>query len=713
MSTTSDAAKSRRAATKSKGRKNTKAPKVITPRVETNAWWKSSDLSLDSLDLRTIDKKASKKSAKKATKSLKSTSKKKLTAAQKKKAERARKKEEGRRKAEPVKVPQKLNIAKSVTSATVELTTEGASTLTVTLIDPDRAVVESGIFDRDEDGALEAVDVKLDTQWFRLVKVAKSGNSFTLTFEDRPVAYLRSHSKYKWVSRSDKTRAQFIHSMVTEVKAVRIKFFCPEEVIAQKIAGTSTKTGTVVTKTETTTRRTSSSPSSLQGKQGPINMANARRVMARAEKHKAGPKATLALVMACLVEPPDFGNPRTPSADGYNSYGILQARVGPTWNTLAHALDIEWCVDRFLKGPAFTGGSDGAINLAKKNPSWTAGQIAQKIEGSGYPKRYDEQHDAAEKIVSALGGSSSGGGESSGTSTSSTTTRRKQYRFARGEKGKREDSWTAIQRLAKEVNWRAFMRAGELWYVTDDWLLSQLPAVVIGEDTRWVDNIDYDWDNGKTVQSVTVTCRAERWAFLPGTTVAIDDPGPALGRWIVTKVSRSLSSSTTTITLSKKSAKKKEPAPETASSTDSKNSTSKAEGGDSVVDKVYAEALRISNEGKPYGPAGHTGSWASARAARNQDCSSSTSLALHAAGLMKTSAPQVSDYFRNWGKPGKGEEFTVWVRPGGGNNGHVFIEFYGRKYKRFDTSPQGSGGEGARMRTGGRTSYSGMSPRHV
>jgi hypothetical protein len=57
---------------------------------------------------------------------------------------------------------------------------------------------------------------------------------------------------------------------------------------------------------------------------------------------------------------------------------------------------------------------------------------------------------------------------------------------------------------------------------------------------------------------------------------------------------------------------------------------------------------------------------------------------------------------------------TVWY-----NAGHVFIEFYGRPAKRFDTVPGGSGGDGPHLRytapgsAGDTWESHGFFPRHV
>ena len=53
------------------------------------------------------------------------------------------------------------------------------------------------------------------------------------------------------------------------------------------------------------------------------------------------------------------------------------------------------------------------------------------------------------------------GSDAGGTAARGSSKSKKKYEFRRGEPGKPEDSWTAIQRLAEEVRWHAFERYAE------------------------------------------------------------------------------------------------------------------------------------------------------------------------------------------------------------------------------------------------------------
>lgn len=77
------------------------------------------------------------------------------------------------------------------------------------------------------------------------------------------------------------------------------------------------------------------------------------------------------------------------------------------------------------------------------------------------------------------------------------------------------------------------------------------------------------------------------------------------------------------------------------------------------------------------------------------DCSSSTSAALAHVGLLGSSMAHVSGWFKTWGQPGRGRYVTVHAA-----DDHVWTEFTipGQPWARFDTSPQGDGPSGPRVR---------------
>lgn len=462
------------------------------------------------------------------------------------------------------------DIAQAILTAELELTMEGASTLTLTVEDSDGSFLKSGtlvtwVWGKDtnigkDDKWLRvgrAVDAKLDDINFRLVKVSKAATTLTLTFEERAVGLLRRKKGARKASRAKLTRAQFVQTLIREVKAYGgVKSFIPEAAKKQPIAK-APKKPTKVSDSERSDEGKSGIAKgeklTVKGKPASAEQkANMQRVLDVAGG--APEKATLALVEACIIES-EFHN--LSGGEG-TSVGILQ--LIDSHGSVAFRRDIEKVVKLFLD-EGFTG-KGGAIEIARKNPGMSAGNVAQEVQGSGFPDRYDEVRNEAEKIVSAY----SGGGNIGGGSETYT----KSYQYARG---KDENSWDALGRLADEVRWKRFMRRGKLWFVSENYLFRQRPELKISEGAKGVDWIDFDVDmfarptsTGTTpVAEVRVQARADLWTALPGMIVAIEDMGVVNGRWLVSSITRSLvdDAEACDITLRKPIPQAPEPAAET------------------------------------------------------------------------------------------------------------------------------------------------------
>ncbi len=89
----------------------------------------------------------------------------------------------------------KAAVGSRITDGRIERTMDGAPTLELDLVDPDRSLIRSGLFDR-------MIDLRFDEVWWRLTQVSKQGDALTLTFEDRAVSYLRENDSPKQVLRT-------------------------------------------------------------------------------------------------------------------------------------------------------------------------------------------------------------------------------------------------------------------------------------------------------------------------------------------------------------------------------------------------------------------------------------------------------------------------------------------------------------------------------
>lgn len=116
-------------------------------------------------------------------------------------------------------------------------------------------------------------------------------------------------------------------------------------------------------------------------------------------------------------------------------------------------------------------------------------------------------------------------------------------------------------------------------------------------------------------------------------------------------------------------------------------------------EQVVAEEMlaycKLFNDGYCYGGE-HDGSFLDDDPHDCYDCSSSCSSVLAKFGLLGFSSAIVSGTFKHWGVSGRGRYVTVHAA-----DDHVWIEFTipGQPWCRFDTSPHGCGGSGARVRT--------------
>ena len=397
----------------------------------------------------------------------------------------------------------------SIVDGEIDRTTDGASTLSVTLHDPKRVLLRSGMFEY-------AIDTRLDSFFFRLVKVSKSDDDLTLVFEDREVALLRTRTsartapgpkkKQKIPTRASMTRAEFALSLVREVRPA-IPFVCPQ--------------------------------------------------------------------------------------------------------------------------------------LHKRQP----------VAGSG---------DVREGR------------------------RRLPYQWRRGTiDGHPEDSWACLQRLAQEVNWRCFVSAGKLYFVSDDDLLKSPPKMTLSDESPGVVGIDFDIDNGKVRSEVTLTARASRWQAAPGEVVKLEGLGPANGLWLVHSARRGLYDPNATITLRRATKPLREPEAPLAAAKPTRTRRTTAGVGDeitaadvggSAIETAYIAAQAIDAKKFPYvWGGGHGAAGIPSGSPSGFDCSGSTCAVLAAAGFgFHPGGPvQTSGGLMGWGVAGRGRYLTVYA-----NAVHVFMVFH-------------------------------------
>ena len=122
------------------------------------------------------------------------------------------------------------NVKRLTSSAELQTTIEGASTLTLKVRDYSRTLLRSNL-------SQTRSRIVLDNIEYTLAKVSHNENEITLIFEETAVNLLRRYDQPRKANRENTTRAQFIRALVMEVRERKIPFNCPELNERQPIAG--------------------------------------------------------------------------------------------------------------------------------------------------------------------------------------------------------------------------------------------------------------------------------------------------------------------------------------------------------------------------------------------------------------------------------------------------------------------------------------------
>lgn len=441
-----------------------------------------------------------------------------------------------------------LDVSQSIIAGEVTRTIQGASQVSITIHDQDRRILKSGML-QGEDGKLRAVDVRLDGMYFRVVGVQKRGDDLVLLFEDRDVARLRAKKgPRKAASRAKVTRAQYILTLVRSVKARKIPVVINELKKKQPIAPPSaSQTRRLKKASARDAERDASRGSGFDSgtkvtgvTKGQLD--NIAVFLEESELLDASERAQLAGLVAGFGE-----SGWNKAARNGDHVGVFQSNQISDLRGQSHYF--------LIGGRSFRSG--GAIQTAKDHPDWTVGRIASYVEVSDASgQHYDKYRAIARRVLDAWSG-----GTGSATSSRSASTYYKRYEF---KVDKKENYWDAIQRLAKEVEWRAFMSGGTFYYISETDLFKSRARYRFSERSDGIIGIDFSQDVRKKIDKATVTARINRWAVPPGTVVVIDDLGTASGRWLVVEITRNLFSAEANIQLQKPVKERAEPRSEVA-----------------------------------------------------------------------------------------------------------------------------------------------------
>ncbi|GAB1523386.1 carbohydrate-binding domain protein [Rhizoctonia solani] len=93
-----------------------------------------------------------------------------------------------------------------------------------------------------------------------------------------------------------------------------------------------------------------------------------------------------------------------------DSIGVFQQRPSQGWGTYDQIMNVDYSTNKYL---------DQAIVNDRNFPGYTAGQLAQSVQRSEFPDRYDQAESTARALIaqaqaSVGGGNTGGGGQCSG-----------------------------------------------------------------------------------------------------------------------------------------------------------------------------------------------------------------------------------------------------------------------------------------------------------
>ncbi|KAG8705293.1 hypothetical protein FRC09_003043 [Ceratobasidium sp. 395] len=105
-----------------------------------------------------------------------------------------------------------------------------------------------------------------------------------------------------------------------------------------------------------------------------------------AKSRNVTPKVLLATFETAWVE----SHVNNLNCGDQDSIGVFQQRPSQGWGTHDQIMKVDYSTNKFL---------DRAIPNDRNHPGYTAGQLAQSVQRSEFPGRYDQAKEKAETII--------------------------------------------------------------------------------------------------------------------------------------------------------------------------------------------------------------------------------------------------------------------------------------------------------------------------
>lgn len=455
-----------------------------------------------------------------------------------------------------------LPISEIVVDGRDLLTIDGPSTFTLSLNDPGWLIEKSGLLDKNDDGRLDTLEIIVDGLRWRLTKTGRSPwDTLNLTFEQISFAVMREFDKHLVGSRGNFTRAEFLGIMVHEPNNPQLGYFSPERGHIEPIHSPDYP----VTKPA---GRKSGFDKDVHlnvggSKATTPQLRELATALGVADQHGLATTsaARVAMVFAAIAESRAGATPDTFIPNKYGCAGVFQAK-----QPFAKGVhDTEAQARGFLEGtgPFRGGGAIKLMNGGTTNPV----EIAVRVE---VPSNWPDDAYAQERGFDEPGAVREaklicGAWNAGNADANHQVVRVKSFHYSRGLPGKKETSVDCMIRLAGEVAWRVFSTGNVVWFVSDDYLISQpAPFVIDGIHTPGLmEPPTYDEDHNKPADEIEIRLNSQVWGIIQGQVIALRNMGPLNGRWLVHTIDQSrLDHTDCTVTLIKPQAPQAEPAPE-------------------------------------------------------------------------------------------------------------------------------------------------------
>jgi len=567
-----------------------------------------------------------------------------------------------------------LELGAGELSASLTRTMFGASAIELEVFDPERLLQRNILLAQKWDAVVDG----LHFRWPGAL--SKSGDTVTLTLEDRWIALLRDKEGPKRAVRGDgphkMTRAEFIKRLVEEACGPNLRFYCPQLHKQQPI---KTEKKAKDAKSEARENRAKGIGDVKLTMDGvavtPAQKELGEKALAIAESYNA-PFAVEVAVLEALMAETGLGT----AAPG----NVLEA-LEPYTKIRPAAEEISG----FIAGePTWTGTT--AIGYHKAHPDAAPYEIAQAVQASGAGEstkgkaNYGKFEAEARKWVEAYGG-----GEGDGSITITEP-----YEFV---VNKEQDYWSAIKELAKDVNWCAFVVGDVFYYMPEPELFRSEVRLAIDGETSWVEDVDYEFDGNSPVTEIEIEALVSQWKPPPASVITLADYGAASigfgdapkadqkvgisgnrdavtgegrARYLISSVEVPLTDEPAERMASIKARKPTAPLPEPANKTKSIGGVSAGAIGNKTVERMLSAMEDAAKKNKPY-------VWGGFDPNVGFDCSGAVSYALKVGGFLSQRTTTAG--LASFGVAGEGEFITVYdhANTGDPHTEHCAIEIGG------------------------------------